>query len=94
MKRAILEMHANFLDWAFIQESEFHAKVLVGLPHDAKFCACHYDHRRNIFQIIYESEEFEDISEGDPLPILDSVKLQKVECPLIEERYAIPKYEP
>ena len=93
MKRAILEFNANFLDYAFIQESELHLKITSGLPHDAKFCACHYDHVRNKFQIIYESDEFEDIHEGAPLPILEDVVAERVLCPLIKDNFSIPQYE-
>ena len=80
MKRAILEFPADFVHFAFIECNDYHAKVVHGLPKDATFCACHYDHRRRRFQLIYESEQFDDIEEGVPLPILDDVECNFVDC--------------
>jgi len=41
MRRAILEMPADFVHFAFIDRTDYHVKVEHGLPDDAKFCACH-----------------------------------------------------
>lgn len=90
MKRAILEMRADFLDYAFIQNEDYHVKVEHGLPSDAKFCACHYEHTRHVFQLIYESEEFEDILEGREMPVLGDVVGTYVACGGIKEKILIP----
>jgi len=92
MKRAILELPGQFLHFAFIGNSDYHVKIEHGLPDDAKFCACHYDYGRNMFQLIYESETFDDIPEGTVMPILDAVKAKFVHCNLAEN--LIPEYEP
>jgi len=93
MKRAILEMNGSFLNFMFIQNEDYHVKVEHGLPSDAKFCACHYDHMRHVFQLIYESEEFDDILEGWPMPVLGDIVGTYVACRGIEEKVLIPPYE-
>ncbi|KKN41973.1 hypothetical protein LCGC14_0717770 [marine sediment metagenome] len=93
MKRAIIELPATFLHFAFIERTDYHVKVEHGLPDDAKFCACHYDHTRHVFQLIYESETFEDISEGLKMPILDQITANFVACNMIETNELIPQYE-
>jgi len=94
MKRAILELPATFLHFAFIEHTDYHVKIEHGLPDDAKFCGCHYDHKRHVFQCIYESEAFADISEGDKMPILDDVVATFVACRMAETEESIPQYEP
>ena len=79
MKRAILEVSADFLGWFFIRGTEIRVKVEAGLPEDAAFCSCHYDHRRHIFQIVYGSEEFAEVCEGGIMPILNEAKLVRLE---------------
>lgn len=94
MKRAILEVNGDFLDYHFIQHTDYHVKVEHGLPDDAKFCACHYDHRRHVFELIYESEEFEDILEGAKMPVLPDIVGAYFACEYEKEKMLIPQYEP
>jgi len=93
MKRAILEMPARFLHYIFIVNNDYHIRVEHGLPEDAKFMACYYDHQRHVFQLLYESKEFEDIPEGDPLPTLEPVVAKTIDCQEVISESLIPQYE-
>ncbi len=90
MRRAILEIETTALDLIFIKQpenSELHVEIVHSLPEDAKFLSCHYNHMRHIFQLIYESDEFEDISEGGMMPVLPTIEFTRID-------YVIPQYEP
>ena len=86
MRRAVFHMSADFLNWAFIEKKDFHILVESGLPEDAKFIACHYDNLiPGRFNLVYESEEFEDIAEAEKLPVYEIV-MKTIECSLEDRK--------
>lgn len=90
MKRALLEIPVTALDDIFIRrpiDSELHLKVRHALPGDAVMLDCRYHPQRRIFQLIYESSEFEDIEDGDLMPTLEPIVFERIDSliPLYEE---------
>ena len=68
-RRAIVAMTPDVLA-LFCTNGEKHIRIENGSPADAKFIGAYYDHSRNIFDICFESEEFEDIEPGREHPRL------------------------
>lgn len=92
MRQAILEIPLTALDFIFIKQpenSELHLEIVHALPADAKFVSCHYDlrNRPRVFQLVYESSEFAELSEGDRMPVLPPIEFTRID-------YVIPQYEP
>ena len=84
MKRAIMQMTPELLSQALVEGNEIHCKVENGLPEDAKFINGRHVvnlHGDCVFELIYESEEFEDITdEGAILPLLKPAKFIRLNC--------------
>lgn len=83
MKRAIMQISCELLSQILIEGSEIHVKVENGLPEDAKFVnGRHVVNLQGVlvFELIYESEEFEDVAEGGLLPILKPVMFTEMVC--------------
>lgn len=83
MKRAIMQMTGALLSQILIEGNEIHVKVENGLPEDAKFVnGRHVVNLQGVlvFELIYESEEFEDVEEGGLLPILKPAMFTRMEC--------------
>lgn len=81
MGRAILEISIIALDLIFIKQpknSELHIKIAHALPEDAEFCSCHYDHTRQIFQLVYRSNEFAKLGPGDKMPVLPPIEFMRI----------------
>lgn len=83
MKRAIIQITPELLSEMLIEGREIHLKVENGLPEDVKFINGRYiidAFGCTVIQLIYESEEFEDISEGGVVPILKPAMFTRMEC--------------
>jgi hypothetical protein len=77
MKRAIMQISPELLSQILIEGNEIHVKVENGLPGDTRFVNGRHVvnlHGDCVFEMIYESEEFEDIADGGLLPILPPAK--------------------
>lgn len=48
-------------------------KIIKGLPEDAKFLRAYYNPVHDIFELIFESEEFQDIPKGAAIPFFEPV---------------------
>lgn len=77
MKRAILKVSPQYFVGAFRQD-EIHVKVTERLPDDAKYISCHYYVERDLFLIVIESEEFEDIREGGIMPYIKDIMFSEL----------------
>jgi hypothetical protein len=66
-RRAILQVTPEFFMW--IATGAFEV-VMQPLPPDAKLVGAFYDHHRNLFGVVIESQEFEEVREGAILPTL------------------------
>ncbi len=83
MKRAIMQITPELVSQILIKGGEIHVKVESGLPEDVKFINGRHVvnlHGNCVFEMIYESEEFEDIKEGGLLPLLRPVKFTTLNC--------------
>lgn len=90
MRQAILEIPEDALDMMFVKQpqgGELHLEIVNALPEDAKMLACRYVFDRRIFQLVYESDEFEDISKSERLPVLPAIEFKQID-------YSIPSYVP
>ena len=78
MKRAILKVFPSQLGLLF-KKSKNIKMIESGLPKDAKFLGCNYSWERQTFFLVYESEEFSEVKEGEMLPVLPNTTLQVYE---------------
>lgn len=75
MKRAILKIAPELLGM-LCKQSEIHLTVENPLPDDAKCVNTYYDGRDML--LTYESEEFEDIPDGEQIPDIPAVIFTEV----------------
>lgn len=47
-------------------------QCVEGLPQNARFIGEHYDHLRDIYYLVFESEEWDPIPFGQELPVLNT----------------------
>ncbi len=90
MRQAILQIPESALEMMFVKQpenGEIHLGVEHTLPPDARMLRCEYDYTVRRFNLIYESEEFAEVPEGDVLPILPAVRFTRIDS-------LIPQYEP
>lgn len=73
MKRARLEVSPQF--WAdLLKCDEMHVKIENPLPEDAKYIETRYNIEEDLLYMVFESEEFEDITdEGAEMPVITPV---------------------
>lgn len=79
MRRAILKVSPVFLG-EFFRNGEVHIKIESGLPDDAKFIGVQYDHKKDCFDLCYESTEFAEIKEDEPMPVLPPPLAKRIKC--------------
>lgn len=78
-----MQIMPELLSQTLIEGNEIHVKVENGLPEDAKLINGRHVvnlYGNLVFELIYESEEFEDVEEGGLLPILKPAMFTRMEC--------------
>ena len=80
MKRARLEVSPQF--WIeSLKGEEMHVKIKNSLPDDVKYIETRYDYDRDMFYIVCESKEFEDVTEdGREMPVIEPVQFETIDC--------------
>ncbi len=68
-RRVIIPMTPSLLA-QFCTNGERHFRVENGPPADAKFIGAYYDPMRNVFDVCFESDDFENVAEGERYPRL------------------------
>ncbi|KKN41975.1 hypothetical protein LCGC14_0717790 [marine sediment metagenome] len=78
MKRAALYVSPQF--WgSMLKQDEMHVKIENPLPDDAKYIETRYDMDRGLLYMIFESEEFEDITDkGAMIPEIPPIMFTEV----------------
>jgi len=78
MKRAVLKITPELLGEIF-RNGKLHVKIESGIPKEAKFISAWYNYDKTCFNLCYESPQFEEVEEGESMPILPLVRYTKIE---------------
>ena len=62
-----------------------HIKCAEGLPEDASFIGLTYDHMRDVYYFCYQSSEWEEVPEGEMLPVFMPTFINLYVAPLLEQ---------
>ncbi len=72
MKRAVIYISGTWLKHLLTEGNIIFASYCEwGLPRDATFIGMNYDAAYDRFALVFESEEFKQVPEGEPLPVID-----------------------
>jgi len=80
-RRAMVPFDPKFIDLISTHRKEFHVIVESGLPEDARYITCYYRHDTDRWYLVYESDEFDEIIEGEVYPERLPVKVRDTGCP-------------
>ena len=77
MKRAYILVTPIALGYMF-RESKKAFMVKSPIPIDADFISACYNHCRSCFEVVYEDDSFEDVPEGNKLPLMRAPNMMHV----------------
>ena len=76
-RRAILRITPELIGCLFLKRRGIRV-IEAGLPPDTKFVDCKYNWQTKAFDIVYESEKFDEILKDGTLPILSPIRVEEI----------------
>lgn len=71
-------------DIAWRNGAVVHFKCTQGLPEDAVFIGMTYDHMRDVYYLCYQSAEWDEVPDGEMLPVFNIQFLNLYTAPFLE----------